>query len=201
MKFEKFVTKLKPDIETHKSLVSLKERSKTDLIVVHCSATQPKDSFDWKSIDQMHRQRGFITIGYHFVIKTDGTIQEGRPLNAIGAHAQGYNDRSVGICLIGGVDSKGKAKDNFTDEQRESLKKLLDWLWFVYPESNIMGHRDLPNVSKDCPCFDLDKVYHPPVMVPYGGMETLKEYNLSMMDLLELNFGETPNNLDMVRVK
>lgn len=201
MKFDKFIEKLKPDIETHRSLISLKERDKTDLIVVHCSATQPKASLDWKSIDQMHRQMGFITIGYHFVIKTDGTIQEGRPINSIGAHAVGYNDHSVGVCLIGGIDSRGRYKNNFTKEQMESLKKLLDWLWFVYPDSAVIGHRDLPNVKKECPCFDVAGVYHPPVVVPYNGVDTLREYNLSMTDFMKLNLGMEPALMDMVRVR
>ena len=74
------VTIKAPVIEEHKTFVSYKKRPNTKFLVVHCSATQPKASFTWKTIDQMHRQQGWLGIGYHFVICTDGTIQQGRPL-------------------------------------------------------------------------------------------------------------------------
>lgn len=141
--------------------LTFKKRSSTDMIVIHCAATQPKDNIDWKTIDQMHRQRGFLAIGYHFVIKTDGTIQEGRPLDSIGAHAQGYNDRSIGICLIGGINKNGQSVNNFTKAQFHSLDTLVKALVKEYPTiDQIVGHRDLPGVHKDCPCFDAVARYH-----------------------------------------
>ena len=53
----------------------------------------------------MHRARGFSQIGYNYVIDLDGTIEAGRPLTIAGAHCVGYNDHSVGICYIGGLDT------------------------------------------------------------------------------------------------
>ena len=147
----------KPDIKPTKLFVSIKKRTQpTKYIVVHCSATNNLEKYNWKTIDQMHRQKGWIAIGYHYVIRTDGTIEEGRPTDTIGAHAQGFNDVSVGICLIGGVDSKGNAVDNFTKAQKDSLLKLCDWLkWEVYEGKPIvLGHRDL-GAKKSCPCFDV----------------------------------------------
>ena len=179
----------KPHIEEHKNFIKFKARTEpTKYLVVHCSATQNKKDFDWKTIDQMHRQRGFLAIGYHFVIKTDGTIQKGRDLEAIGAHAKGYNSCSVGICLIGGVDAKGKSVDNFTDKQKESLKELLDYLYYLYKDCIVVGHRDLPNVHKDCPCFDVKKFYkNPPKYVVYDGSPIEEISNLSKSDLELLN--------------
>ena len=55
----------------------------------------------------MHLHRGFIDVGYHYVIKRDGTVQAGRPLERQGAHVQGYNHLSVGVCLIVGVSEYG----------------------------------------------------------------------------------------------
>jgi len=148
-----------PLIDYHRNFVKFKSRSSTDYLVVHCSATQNKPEYTWKTIDQMHRQKGWLGIGYHFVILTDGTIQNGRPLEAIGSHVLGYNDDSVGICLIGGIDRNGKSVDNFTEKQKESLKKLLDWLKSKYPKAKVLGHRDFPGVAKDCPCFDVQSWY------------------------------------------
>lgn len=124
-------------------------------LVVHCSATPAKSDIGAKEITRMHRERGFLTIGYHFVIRRNGTVEKGRDLDAIGAHVEGWNSRSLGICLVGGLDSNMKPQDNFTDEQYASLASLLQELRVGFPKASILGHRDLPNVKKDCPCFDV----------------------------------------------
>lgn len=133
----------------------LTPRKGTDFIVVHCAASQPLPSIDAKTIDRWHRQRGFLMIGYHFVIKTDGTIEKGRDVDAVGAHVEGFNSRSIGICLVGGVDSAGKSQNNFTPSQFASLQELLKELREMHPKAVIQGHRDFPKVAKDCPCFDV----------------------------------------------
>lgn len=126
-------------------------------LVVHCSATRPSQDFDVSDIRRMHLQRGFFDVGYHFVIKRDGTVQEGRPLDRQGAHAERFNHLSVGVCMIGGVTEKdvNVAEDNFTPEQFASLKKVLADLRTKFPHAEVLGHRDLPNVKKACPSFDV----------------------------------------------
>ena len=134
-----------------------KVRSKTDFIAVHCSATSENLDIGAKDIDRWHRAQGWTCIGYHFVIRRDGTIEEGRDRNVIGAHVVGFNESSIGICLVGGIDADDikKAENNYTKEQFDSLKKLLDELKAVYPQAKIQGHRDFPNFKKACPCFDV----------------------------------------------
>ena len=73
---------------------------KIDSIIIHCSATRAGQDIKAKDIDRMHRARGFSQIGYNYVIDLDGTIEAGRPLTIAGAHCVGYNDHSVGICLL-----------------------------------------------------------------------------------------------------
>lgn len=125
-------------------------------LVVHCSATQATADIGRKEIDVMHRQRGFLKIGYHYVIRRDGTIETGRKENEVGAHVEGYNTGSLGICLVGGVQDDGKtAECNYTLAQYESLRKLLHELKGRHTAAVIQGHRDFPNVHKDCPCFDV----------------------------------------------
>lgn len=130
-------------------------RKATDYIVVHCSASVPDIKTDAKVIDRWHRQRGFLMVGYHFVIKTDGIIEPGRDLDSIGAHVVNYNANSIGICMVGGVDKDQKAVNNFSKEQFASLKALLTTLHAKHPKAVIQGHRDFPKVAKDCPCFDV----------------------------------------------
>ena len=70
----------------------MSERKDTDYIVIHCSATKPSmDHVDAKEIDRWHRQRGWRKIGYHWVIRRDGIVEEGRELGEVGAHARGFN--------------------------------------------------------------------------------------------------------------
>ena len=134
-----------------------KKRTKTEYIAIHCSATGPKQNVGAADIDKWHRGKGWACIGYHFVIKRDGTVEEGRDVEVIGAHVENWNANSVGICMVGGVDANDikKAVNNFTPEQFVSLKKLLRMLVEKYPGVIIQGHRDFPNVAKACPSFDV----------------------------------------------
>lgn len=134
--------------------VQFKERAHTDLIVVHCAATRPKMDVGVREIRQWHVQRGFLDVGYHFIIRRDGTVEEGRPHNVVGAHVSGKNSVSVGICLVGGVDDKLKPENNFTPAQFEALKVLLAKVEALYPKAKICGHRDLDS-GKACPSFDV----------------------------------------------
>ena len=79
--------------------------------------------------------------------------------NLVGAHAKHYNQHSIGICYEGGLDTQGRPADTRTPEQKQALVALLRSLKEDYPDATILGHRDLPNVRKDCPCFDAKAEY------------------------------------------
>ena len=132
-------------------------RERTDYIVVHCSATRPHQDIGAEEITKWHKAAGFKDIGYHYVIRRDGVLERGRPDEAVGSHVKGFNEVSVGICLVGGVkaDDPFKPDNNFTPEQFVTLKTLLTKLKEKYPKAKIQGHRDFPKVGKDCPCFDV----------------------------------------------
>jgi len=124
-------------------------------VVIHCAATKPDMDIGVKEIDRWHRQRGFFSVGYHYVIRRDGVTEMGRPEEVVGAHARGHNKDSIGVCLVGGIDDQGKPENNFTPEQWGVLANLIRDFEERFPGIEIVGHRDLPNVSKDCPCFDV----------------------------------------------
>lgn len=136
-------------------------------LVVHCAATPPTRDIGVAEIRVMHKQRGFNDIGYHYVIRRDGRVEKGRADNVAGAHVQGFNSVSLGVCLVGGVDAKGQPDANYTPLQYEALERLLITLQRTYPTAEILGHRDLspdkngdgkvsPNEwLKACPCFDV----------------------------------------------
>lgn len=128
-------------------------------IIVHCSATKASKDFKAKDIKQWHVERGFNTIGYHYVIDLDGTVEKGRDTSVPGAHCKGYNSCSIGICYIGGLNEAGSPADTRTEAQKQSLLRLLKELRAKYPKAKIVGHRDMPNVHKACPCFNAKEEY------------------------------------------
>lgn len=129
-------------------------------IVVHCSATPEGRAHTAKDIDQWHKQRGFAEIGYNYVILLDGTIQEGRDIDKIPAHVENFNKNSIGVCYIGGIDKNTlKPKDTRTEAQKKALLTLLRELKKIYPNAEILGHRDFPKVNKACPCFNAQVEY------------------------------------------
>ena len=125
-----------------------------DLIVIHCSATRATQRYTVDDCRRDHRARGFADIGYHYYITRDGVVHAGRALYQVGAHATGYNEHSIGVCYEGGLDIRGRPSDTRTPEQKETLQKLLERLKEDYPDAKVVGHRDLPGVQKDCPCYD-----------------------------------------------
>ena len=129
------------------------------LIVIHCSAVRPGQRSSAKKINDWHHDRGFKNgIGYHYVVRRDGSIELGRPLEMIGAHVVGHNRHSIGICYEGGLNSAGEPEDTRTPEQKVTLRKLLEELHRKFPKALIVGHRDL-NPGKKCPCYDVISEY------------------------------------------
>ena len=132
-------------------------RKTTDTIVMHCSDS----AFGNRDlIDEWHKERGWSMVGYHFVIlngvvrsravytsKFDGKVEVGRELMSIGAHVKGYNNRSIGICLIG--------KDKFTDKQFIAAKALILDIQVQFNDLRIVGHCELDS-NKTCPVFDMN---------------------------------------------
>jgi len=132
-----------------------KELKVVDFIIVHASATPETMDIGVEEIRQWHRQKGWLDVGYHRIVRRDGTREPGRALNVPGAHARGFNHRSIGICLIGGVESDKKtAVANFTHAQWEALEEEIRDLKKLHPNAEVIGHCDLPKVNKRCPCFN-----------------------------------------------
>ncbi|NBK20425.1 MAG: lysozyme [Spirochaetia bacterium] len=139
------------------SRVQFNPRKVTNYLVVHCAATRPSMDVGVKEIRQWHLKRGFFDVGYHFVIRRNGVIEDGRDVNQIGAHVEGHNFESVGVCLVGGVpeNNVNGFEANFTEAQMVSLKALLGKLKAQFPKAKVVGHHHL-NPGKACPSFAVD---------------------------------------------
>jgi len=123
-------------------------------IVVHCTATPPETTIE--SIQRYWKEeKKWRNPGYHYIIKRDGSIvnlfPEDKPSNGV----KGYNQNSVHISYIGGVDKNNNAIDNRTNAQIHAMFNKLVSLSEKYPGATILGHRDFPGVTKQCPSFDV----------------------------------------------
>lgn len=154
------------------------EERQIDLLVIHCAASPNGHSLFRHElgdpgfmrpidvVDEWHRARSFkraaswrarfnpslTSVGYHFLIYTNGAIETGRHRNEVGAHAEGWNSQSLGICMVG--------TNAFTQLQWDALRELLVSLEKPFIAAGkplwIRGHRDLPDVHKECPGFSVD---------------------------------------------
>lgn len=136
-----------------------KSKRKIKYIVVHCSATKEGYPFTTADINRWHKSQGWSEIGYNYVITLNGRIQTGRDVDKIPAQVKGYNSNAIAVCYIGGIDKNMKPKDTRTSAQKQSLLKLLKELKKLYPNAEILGHRDFKGVAKACPSFDAKKEY------------------------------------------
>ena len=124
------------------------------LIIIHCSAVRPDQTSSAAQIDTWHRRDNHwkFGIGYHYVVRRDGSIEPGRPEWQVGAHCLNHNAHSIGVCYEGGLDIRGQPADTRTEAQKASLRTLLEDLHRRYPKALIVGHRDL-DPTKECPGF------------------------------------------------
>lgn len=120
-----------------------------NLIVLHHSATPPGRDVKVDEIRAWHKAKGWADIGYHDVIEIDGRIREGRDREQPGAHAQGHNAHSLGICIV------GDGRKGFTAGQEQALRALLRHYRRMWPGIEIAGHRDLKGAKTLCPGFDV----------------------------------------------
>lgn len=135
--------------------------SEIDSIVIHCADTPNGRHFTVKQVDQWHGERNppFMRdmsiapnhqpelkhIGYHYVVEINGETKEGRPLMETGAHVAGFNQTSIGICLIG--------RDQFSQAQWWALLALIQNIEReLNKELKLYGHNEY-NPHKQCPGF------------------------------------------------
>lgn len=162
---------IRPLVSQMKLQTMSRKSRNINLIVVHCSATSVLKDYTPQLMEIDHRERGFNSAGYHFYIRRSGQRVAMRPLQLAGAHVTGYNRQSIGICYEGGIDASGKPSDTRTVQQKDAIAALLRELVILFPDSEIVGHRDLsPDKNGDgiispdewikiCPCFDAKKEY------------------------------------------
>lgn len=128
------------------------KRKATNKIVLHHAAGSTCDA---RTIHAWHLGRGFSGIGYHFLVRKNGTIERGRAENLVGAHVAGHNSDSIGICFEGNFETEtmGEAQKNAGAELVEYLKKK-------YSISIVVRHKDLAATACPGKNFPFEEILH-----------------------------------------
>lgn len=128
-------------VETNLPFSALSKRSKTNRVILHHAEAKTCSAAD---IHSWHKNNGWAGIGYHFVIRKNGTIERGRPEDTIGAHASNNNSDSIGICFEGDfmTETMGQA-------QIKAGQELIGYLKAKYSMDKVQKHKDVCATS--CP--------------------------------------------------
>lgn len=139
----------------------LQKREETKYIIIHHAAAttaSPEDIHSW------HLSNGWSGIGYNFVIRKDGSVYQGRPIDTIGAHAEGWNSTSVGICFEGNLN-----QEKLTEVQTQSGIELIRYIRGIYKGITVLRHKDVNPGKTDCPGENF------PNAVIYEGMKDIEK--------------------------
>lgn len=128
----------------------LYESNKPKVLIYHHAAIKKASA---EKIHQIHLDKDYGGIGYHFYIRKDGKIYRGRPENTIGAHTIGKNRESLGICLEGNYE-----EENMSEDQIKSLKNLSTYLIIKYNIEGVFGHSDFYETACPGKNFQMKKI-------------------------------------------
>ena len=136
------------------SFSSLTPREATTRIVIHHTGNPVDDDLSAEQIHASHQAQGWTGIGYHFVIRKDGSVELGRPDWAVGAHAEGFNYCSIGIHVCGNFNIGEPTKAQL-DTLPMLIADICDAYGLIAADTVVVGHRDL--MATDCPGNNLYK--------------------------------------------
>ena len=129
--------------------------SAIDHLTIHCTATPEGRANTAAEVTKWDIER-FNQPSYHWVVELDGKAVRTLRDDQRGAHTAGHNTGNIGVSYVGGttsLSSGAKAKDTRTDAQKATLRRIVAEYRAKFPKIVVLGHRDWPDVHKDCPSF------------------------------------------------
>lgn len=130
--------------KTYKWAKPLSKRGTTDLLILHHAAAASCTAED---VHRWHVGNGWAGIGYHYLVRKDGTIYRGRPEDTVGAHAYGANSHSIGVCFEGNYEVEAE----MPAAQLAAGQALVADIKRRWGITNAIGHRDVAGATTDCP--------------------------------------------------
>lgn len=120
---------------TYKWSGALTKRRSTSRIILHHAAASKCTA---QQIHQWHLANGWVGIGYHFLVRKDGSVYRGRPEDTVGAHAGNNNYDSIGVCFEGSFD-----REQMGEVQRKAGAELVAYLKGKYGITKVQKHSDV----------------------------------------------------------
>lgn len=131
-------------------------------VVVHWTETPTNKNIGSEEINETHLEAGLNGIGYHYVIRRDGSLQRGRPVNLQGQHADDHDTRSIAVVFVGGINVPSETRNiedfisvqSLTRSQFNTFDHFCRAFYNTYPGGQILGHSDIDDLAND-PGFDV----------------------------------------------
>jgi len=133
-------------------------------VIVHWTDTYTNKNIGAEEINAIHIDLGLSGIGYHYVIRRDGSLQRGRPVNKQGEHtsANGHDEYSIGLVFVGGINAPSgtafpgsyRGVSSLTLAQMNTFNAFCAAFYARYPGGQILGHNDVDVLEED-PGFDV----------------------------------------------
>jgi N-acetylmuramoyl-L-alanine amidase len=133
-------------------------------VVIHGTETFTNKNIGAEEIDDIHKKLGHSKIGYHYIIRRDGRLQRGRPVEEKGEHCSigTYDETSIGIAMVGGINSPSTqqqfetSSSSFTRVQYNTLEQFIQVFYNNFSGGEVFGHNDLDTEELD-PYFDVQE--------------------------------------------
>jgi len=135
-------------------------------LIVHASDTYTNQNIGSEELHISHNQSGVDGLQYHYVIRRDGRLQRGRPLDTVceSSKLRGHNIQSIDVCIVGGLNcSTGcenpdqyRSSQSFTREQMTTFESLCEAFYRRYHGGQVFGHNEIEPQVTD-PYFDVSQ--------------------------------------------
>lgn len=133
-------------------------------LIIHSTESFKDQYLTCENIHDEHKERGFRTIQYHYLIRRDGTLQRGLATTlAADIDPKEYRNESINIAMVGGINvptgTEGanafRSGSSFTRAQYTTLDTFIDTFFKGHPGGNVYGYGDLVEGNND-PHFDVE---------------------------------------------
>ena len=135
-------------------------------LIVHASDTYTNQNIGSEELHIEHNDKDLDGLQYHFVIRRDGKLQRGRPLDKTGqsSKVRGHDILSIDVCLVGGLNcSTGcenpdqyRSSQSYTREQMSTLESVCEAFYRRYHGGQVFGHNEIEPLVTD-PHFDVSQ--------------------------------------------
>lgn len=130
-------------------------RKQTDYLILHHSA----GTGSAESVHRYHRDnKNWAGIAYHYYVRLDGSIYEGRPEEWNGGHTRDYNYKSIGVCFEGNFE-----ENEMPPEQIAAGRELVADIRKRYPDISVVRHGDVGATLCPGVNFPMDEILAAPI--------------------------------------